>query len=413
MASVAFLAPDLRAQDTSMSIEQLRALSLEELLDIKITTASLRPQEVREAPATVYVVTEADFRAYGYRDLKDIQPGVAFDPDAFLVGITQIYSLILMEGLRVDGESHVAGKTFEAEATFSGAGEIGALIRSTDWSVTPLGPIATWPSSLVNYVKMVLEIPSPAIIFWGPDQTQIYNQGYAAIMGPRHPRYFGAPYRECWPETYRIIYPLMQKLFEKGEVTRVEKTHIPVSRHGYTEETYFTFTFSPLRGDDGEIAGIFQPVMEVTEEVLSDRRAETLRLIQPKPDSRDPMADVIAVGIGQFLGHPLRAPLHMGRIRQPSGVGGPIFEPGWIRSGVRGYWPAWPAGPSIPTLPWSSTMPEPCSAESPSGPGPNPCMAPSSIPCGGRKAAPGARFCSASARASDSTENTAASWNSR
>ncbi len=65
------------------------------------------------------------------------------------------------------------------------------FLRTIDWSRTPLGPLASWPRSLISHVAMILELPTPAIIFWGPEQTQIYNDGYAVIMGPRHPRYFG------------------------------------------------------------------------------------------------------------------------------------------------------------------------------------------------------------------------------
>jgi outer membrane cobalamin receptor len=81
IAGVALLATDLRAQDTAMSKVSLYALSLEDLLKVKISTASLRPQEVQEVPATVYVVTEEDIRAYGYRDLKDVLrnlPGIDY-----------------------------------------------------------------------------------------------------------------------------------------------------------------------------------------------------------------------------------------------------------------------------------------------------------------------------------------------
>lgn len=172
-------------------------------------------------------------------------------------------------------------------------GEIGALIGSTDWSKTPLGPLESWPRSLVNYVTMILELPSPAIIFWGPKQTQIYNEGYTSIMGPRHPRYFGAPVKECWPDTYPVVYPWMQKVLDRGETATIEKTQIPVTRYGFSEEAWFTFTFSPLRNDDGEIAGILQPVLEVTGSVLGERRADTLRALVPVSGSFDAAADAI------------------------------------------------------------------------------------------------------------------------
>ena len=157
------------------------------------------------------------------------------------------------------------------------------LLASTDWSRTPLGPLADWPKALRGYAEMVLAMPTPAIVFWGPEQTQIYNEGYAVILGPRHPRAFGMPYREAWPDTYPLIYPWMRHVLDDGGTWRVDREHIPVTRHGFDEEAYFTFTFSALRDDDGRIAGILQPVFDVSESVLADRRAETLRGLLPEP----------------------------------------------------------------------------------------------------------------------------------
>jgi signal transduction histidine kinase len=155
--------------------------------------------------------------------------------------------------------------------------EIAALLKSTDWAATPLGPRAQWPKTLEGYVSMILEMPTPGIVFWGPEQTQIYNAGYAAIMGPRHPKYFGGSYRECWPDTYPTIYPWMRKVLDHGETIEVERAQIATTRRGWTEESYFTFTFSPLRDDEGVIRGIFQPVVEVTSSVIAERRSATRR----------------------------------------------------------------------------------------------------------------------------------------
>jgi PAS domain S-box-containing protein len=163
-------------------------------------------------------------------------------------------------------------------------GELGALLRSHDWSSTKLGPVESWPRSLRTYVAMILEMPAPAIIFWGDELVQLYNDGYAVIMGPRHPRYLGSTYRECWPDTYPVIHPWMRKVLETGEVIQVEKTFFLLTRHGFNEEAYFTFDFSPLRDDQGAIAGVLQPVFEVTDVVLSERRLETLRAFAPRGD---------------------------------------------------------------------------------------------------------------------------------
>jgi PAS domain S-box-containing protein len=154
-------------------------------------------------------------------------------------------------------------------------------VTSFDWSRTSLGAYAQWPERLKGYVSMIIEMPTPAIIFWGPDQVQIYNDGYSVIMGPRHPTYFGATYKECWPDTYPVIHPWMLRVLA-GEVVEVEKQLFVLTRYGFTEEAYFTFTFSPLRDDTGAIAGVFQPVVEVTQDVIGERRAQTLRSL-PQP----------------------------------------------------------------------------------------------------------------------------------
>jgi PAS domain S-box-containing protein len=168
-----------------------------------------------------------------------------------------------------------------------------ALLDATDWSATSLGPREAWPPSLRSYVDLIMGLPSPAIVFWGDQQAQVYNDGYALIMGPRHPRYFGAPYRESWPDTYPVIYPWMRRVLDAGEIVAVDRSEITVTRYGFPEEAYFTFTFSPLRDDDGAIAGIFQPVVEVTAQVLADRRTESLRALAAQIDAIDPFGSTI------------------------------------------------------------------------------------------------------------------------
>ena len=180
------------------------------------------------------------------------------------------------------------------------------LLQSTDWSATPLGPLPDWPKALRGYAEMVLDMPTPAILFWGPEQTQIYNEGYAAILGPRHPRGFGRPYREIWPDTYPFIIPWMRHVLDTGGTWRVDRAHIPVTRHGFDEEAYFTFTFSPLRDDDGRVAGILQPVFDVSETVLADRRAETLRALLPEHATG---AGAIDDALAAIAGNPHDLPL--------------------------------------------------------------------------------------------------------
>lgn len=169
-----------------------------------------------------------------------------------------------------------SGVSFNAP---SRGGQTGRLIREKDWSATRLGPRDRWSRALNNYLSMILELPTPAILFWGPDQIQLYNDGYAVIMGPRHPRYLGAPFRECWPEAYETIEPWMRRVMQRGETVEVNRTLVPLTRFGFIEEAYFTFSFSPLRDDDGRIAGVLQLVTEVTDVVLGERRATALHAL--------------------------------------------------------------------------------------------------------------------------------------
>jgi signal transduction histidine kinase len=166
-----------------------------------------------------------------------------------------------------------SGVTFH---DLSQGGAAGQLIRQKDWSDTRLGPRERWPRSLTNYLSMILELPTAAIIFWGPEQIQLYNDGYSVIMGPRHPRHLGSTFRDCWPEAYDTIHPWMLRVLEKGHTVAVHRTLVPLARFGFTDESYFTFSFSPLRDDEGQIAGVLQLVTEVTDSVLAERRTEAL-----------------------------------------------------------------------------------------------------------------------------------------
>jgi PAS domain S-box-containing protein len=172
-----------------------------------------------------------------------------------------------------DTKAPFEGVTFRPSMS---GGDVGQLVRSMDWSATPLGPRSGWPRSLHCVVETVLDLPTPAIVFWGSNQTQIYNEGYAMIMGPRHPRYLGASFEECWPEAYPVIHPWMERVLEHGEVVEVDRSLIPLTRHGFVEECYFSFTFSPLRNDEGRIAGVLQIVTELTARILYERRNRTL-----------------------------------------------------------------------------------------------------------------------------------------
>ncbi len=157
-----------------------------------------------------------------------------------------------------------------------GGGEMGKLIRSMDWSKTPLGPIETWPQSLRTTVSLCLASNFPISLAWGPQHVQIYNDGYWPICGGKHPRSMGQDFSECWASPWPVIGEAFERALA-GETSFLENQRMFLDRHGYLEETCFTFSFSPIRDETGGVGGLFHPVTETTAKMLSERRTRTLR----------------------------------------------------------------------------------------------------------------------------------------
>jgi signal transduction histidine kinase/PleD family two-component response regulator len=156
-------------------------------------------------------------------------------------------------------------------------GEMGYLIRAHDWAATPLGPLESWPRSLHSIVLMMVTSRYQMWMAWGPDLTFLYNDAYCPTLGVKHPGALGKPARNVWAEIWPDIGPLIAQVLETGEATYSEAMLLLLQRSGFTEETYHTFSYSPLFDDDGAIAGMFCVVVEETERVINDRRLETLR----------------------------------------------------------------------------------------------------------------------------------------
>ena len=153
-----------------------------------------------------------------------------------------------------------------------------SLIRSMDWSVTPLGPIEGWSQSLRATVNLCLASNFPICIIWGPAYTQIYNEGYRVVCGSKHPAAMGMAYTDCWADAW----PAIGQAFEtalSGTTSYRENQRMFLHRNDYLEETFFTFSLSPIRDESGRVGGLFHPVTETTLSMLSERRtSEVLSL---------------------------------------------------------------------------------------------------------------------------------------
>ena len=152
---------------------------------------------------------------------------------------------------------------------------MGRLIRSMDWSGTPLGPVESWPQSLRTTVNICLASDLPICVIWGPGLVQIYNDGYRVICGGKHPRSMGQNFPECWKEAWPVIGEAHDSALA-GDTAFLETQHIFLERHGYMEECFFTFSLShirvtrqgvggePMRGYRALTSGIPGPWLEQT-----------------------------------------------------------------------------------------------------------------------------------------------------
>ena len=150
-------------------------------------------------------------------------------------------------------------------------GEMGALIRAHDWSITPLGPSTTWPQSLKTAVNLMLQARQPAYIAWGPEQISFYNDGYIPILGTKHPAGLGQPAAMLWAEIWDTLGPINAAVLS-GEAQWFED--MPFALAGRERElSWFSFSYTPLLDDNDRIAGIFCVAQETTDKVLAERRA--------------------------------------------------------------------------------------------------------------------------------------------
>jgi signal transduction histidine kinase len=161
-------------------------------------------------------------------------------------------------------------------AVLAGGGELGRLIAAQDWSATPLGPIEGWKQSLRSAVGICLSSRFPIVMYWGPELTVVYNDAYSEILGAKHPWALGKPCRVCWAEIWDTIGPMLGEVMRTGVATWSDDLELHLERHGSPEECYFSFSFSPVRVEDGSVGGVFTAVVETTRRVITDRRLRVL-----------------------------------------------------------------------------------------------------------------------------------------
>ena len=177
---------------------------------------------------------------------------------------------------------------------FAGGGEMGTLIRSKCWSSTPLGPPKSWPQSLKIALGILISSRYQMWLGWGEDLSFFYNDAYRPTLGVKHTWALGSSTRDVWKEIWPDIGPRIEHVLKCGEATWDEGLLLFLERSGYPEETYHTFSYSPLANDAGAVMGVLCVVTEETERIIGARRLSSLRELASELSGKNTRAEVIS-----------------------------------------------------------------------------------------------------------------------
>ena len=164
----------------------------------------------------------------------------------------------------------------EDQAFLAGGGEMGDRIRSLDWAATPLGSPSAWPTAMRSAVSIMLGSSFPTAIYWGPELRLLYNDAWAPIPAERHPHALGRPGKEVWSDIWHVVGPQFEEVLRTGKGVSTFDQMLPMVRNGLAEETYWNYSLSAIRHDDGSIAGVFNQGHETTARVLAERQLRQL-----------------------------------------------------------------------------------------------------------------------------------------
>jgi len=145
-----------------------------------------------------------------------------------------------------------------------GGGQMGALVRGFDWAATPLGPAAGWPQSLKTVLGLLLAARQPMFLAWGPQQTWLYNDAFAPILGRKHPAALGQPSAQVWQEAWGDLAPLFEQVFA-GEAVHMDGFTVGLDRDGVVRDASFDFSYTPMRDEAAQVAGLFGVCIETTD----------------------------------------------------------------------------------------------------------------------------------------------------
>jgi PAS domain S-box-containing protein len=225
------------------------------------------------------------------------------------------------------------GQQNETESLFGGDSEMSRLMRAHDWGATPLGPVKSWPQALKIVVRILLDSRYAMWLGWGPEFTFFYNDAYARMsLGAKHPWALGRPAREVWAEIWGEIGPRAESVVRTGKATWDERLLLFLVRQGFTEESYHTFSYSPVPGDGGGVGGILCVVTEDTERVIGERRLRTLReLAAASIEQAKSTEQACATAIRTLAANPFDLPFALLYLIDPDGRSARLIDAAGLR----------------------------------------------------------------------------------
>ena len=160
--------------------------------------------------------------------------------------------------------SHAAGFIVDS-------GEMSALLHVHDWAATPIGAMATWPQSLRSSLSVCLNTSLVSAVHWGPELTIIYNDAYIPALQDKHPWALGKPFSVVWAEIWDVLGPQIQLVLDTGRGFSTEQQMLKMKRLGRVEDTYWIYSFAPIRDESNAVAGIFVTALETTATVIAEK----------------------------------------------------------------------------------------------------------------------------------------------
>ncbi|KAL2070764.1 hypothetical protein VTL71DRAFT_13790 [Oculimacula yallundae] len=149
--------------------------------------------------------------------------------------------------------------------------------RSVNWAETPLGDMKTWSREFRQIACLLMAHPFPLALFWGAELTVVYNKAYAdTVAGLKHPKLMGTGFRGPFKELWDSVGPIFNECRKTGKSVAVYNQMLPIERQGFVEETFYTWSLTPLYGGTSEMLGLYNSPFETTRQTRGTRAMRTL-----------------------------------------------------------------------------------------------------------------------------------------